>query len=399
MKDFEQLKSAPNIMIGEVSPYPPRKTLHSGVEFYTKDLAISLKKLHVHIICFADGRKDEYLEKGIKVIRCWKRGVCYPFSIFSQLSKYASKIDLIHVQHEYFMYGNEISAVLFPFMLLLLKFLRKPIVVTLHGIVPLTDLNKTFMKENRIKGASFILKAGLLFVTKLICWFSSRIIVHEEVFKKRLVRGYKINKEKIEIIPLGIENRSPIRREKAKMQLRLEGKKILLYFGYIAGYKGVEDLIDAFKLLKSNKYVLLIAGGEPTRLKFDKRYQYLKKLKEKCAKISKNIIFMGFVPEEKIPLLFSAADLAVFPYKVALSSSGPMSLAVAYELPFIASKCFEEIIDNELLFKDSFELAEKIDQFFDETRDKNLKYIKKLKKERLWSRIASKTYKLYQRIK
>jgi len=390
-------------MIGAVAPYPPRKALHSGtITFYMKDLAVSLKKLKVGIICFADGGGDEYTENGIEVVRCWQRGLGYPFSIFSQLSKHANRINLIHIQHEYYMYGSEISAALFPFMLLLLTFLRKPIIVTLHSALPLTDIDKTFIKENRVKGASIILRIGLLLVTKLISLVSSRIIVHEKVLKECLFQQYKINKEKIEVVPLGIENRSPVCRTEAKKQMGIVDKRILLYLGYITGYKGVENLIDAFKLLKGNEdYILFIAGGEPSRLKFNKEYQcYLKKIKDRGAEVSKNIIFTGFLHEEKLPLFFSVADLAVFPHKVKVGFSGPMSLAVAYESPFIASECFEGIIDEELLFKGPYALAEKIDRFFEdvELRQKISIYIKELKEERSWDNVARQTYKLYKKI-
>jgi hypothetical protein len=59
-----------------------------------------------------------------------------------------------------------------------------------------------------------------------------------------------------------------------------------------------------------------------------------------------------------------------------------MNLVIAYELPFIASKCFEGVIDEELLFKDPSELSEKIDQFLkdDELQHRILKYIKNLKR-------------------
>jgi len=390
-------------MIGAVASYPPRKALHSGaITFYMKDLAVSLKKSEVGIICFADGSGDEYTENGIEIVRCWERGLVYPFSIFSQISKRANKIDLIHIQHEYYMYGDEISAALFPFMLLLLKFLRKPIVVTLHSALPVTDIDKTFIEENRVKGAPIILRGGLLLVTKLISLVSSRIIVHEKVLKERLFQQYKINKEKIEVVPLGIENRSPICRTEAKKQMGMGDKKILFYLGYITGYKGVENLVDAFKLLKGNEdYILFIAGSGPSRLKSNKNYQhYLKNIKDRGVEVSKNIIFTGFLHEAKLPLFFSAADLAVFPHKVKVGFSGPMSLAVAYELPFIASECFEGIIDEELLFKGPHALAEKINRFFEdvELRRKISIYVKELKEERSWDNVARQTHKLYENV-
>ena len=391
------------MIVGTIAPYPPKNALHSGtITFYMKALANSLKKLNADIICLADGNGDAYTEHGIKVIRCWKRGISYPFSIFTQLSKYANKINIIHVQHEYYMYGNEISAALFPFMLLLLKFLRKPIVVTLHSALPLTDINKAFTEENRVRGAPIVLRTALLLVTKLISSLSTRIIVHENVLKQRLFQQYKINPEKIEVVPLGIEDRSRFCKSEAKRQMGMLDKTILLYMGYITGYKGVETLIDAFKLLKDNEdYVLFIAGGAPSRSKSNDAHQsYLKEIKGRGAAVSKNIIFTGFLQEEKLPLFFSAADLAVFPHKVKVGFSGPMSLAVAFESPFIASESFEGIIDEELLFNGTCGLAEKINQFFEdaELRRKISIYVKELKEERSWDNVARQTRGLYEKL-
>ena len=84
------------------------------------------------------------------------------------------------------------------------------------------------------------------------------------------------------------------------------GKKVLLYAGYIAGYKGVENLIEAFRHLKDNdEYILIIAGGAPNRMKSNIAYQsYLKRIKDRAAEVSKNIVFTGFLPEEKMSLFF-----------------------------------------------------------------------------------------------
>ncbi len=80
------------MMIGEISPYPPKNSLHSGsIGFCAKDLAVNLQKLNAAVVCFADGRKDEYTEDGVMIIRCWRRGVTYPILIFSQVKK--------HLQH------------------------------------------------------------------------------------------------------------------------------------------------------------------------------------------------------------------------------------------------------------------------------------------------------------
>ena len=77
-----------------------------------------------------------------------------------------------------------------------------------------------------------------------------------------------------------------------------------------------------------------------------------------------------------------------------------MSIAVAYELPFIASECFEGIVDDELLFEGQDALAEKIDLFFNDVKlRQNISvYVKGLKEERSWYNVAGQTHKLFEKI-
>jgi len=52
----------------------------------------------------------------------------------------------------------------------------------------------------------------------------------------------------------------------------------------------------------------------------------------------RQVIQTGFVPEEKVPAYFSATDVLVLPYTTFMSSSGPLSLALSYELPVLLSE-------------------------------------------------------------
>jgi glycosyltransferase involved in cell wall biosynthesis len=145
----------------------------------------------------------------------------------------------------------------------------------------------------------------------------------------------------------------------------------------------------------------LIAGGEPSRTKFNESYRnYVRKMKNRAAEVSKRIIFTGFIPETKFPVIFSASDLAIFPHKIKIGFSGPMSIAVAYGLPFIASNSFEGVLDEMLIFKNEKELAMKVERYF-ENQDLNkgiTRYINDLKKERSWDNIAKKTEELFKNL-
>ena len=138
--------------IGIISLYPPKEATHAklgGVASYTKNLVDSFpKKLEITVFANKINNKEEYSENTVKVIRCWKKGSFYPFQILQNIKKTNAKV--FHIQHEYFLYGNVISTIMFPFLLLMLKILGKKLIVTLHGVVPIDKVNRTFMKENNI---------------------------------------------------------------------------------------------------------------------------------------------------------------------------------------------------------------------------------------------------------
>lgn len=392
--------------VGMVSVYPPPGSKHAklgGVASYTKNLALFLLN-NCEITVFANRMLDtesQYYDENVMIYRCWSKSVLYPFKIFKKLLN--NEIDITHVHHEMYLYGGLVSAIVFPLMLFFIRLLRKPVVVTLHGVVPLSEVDGRFLRENWIKGSPLIMKVGLILLVKAITFLSTSIIVHEEKFKKVLGSEYGCPTHKIYVIHHGIEERKDlINKNEAKEKLNLYGKTVILFFGYITGYKNVELLIESANFLRKLDWVIIIAGGSHPRLSSDPNYRrYLSDLREKAMVISKDrILFRGFIAEEEIHLYFSAADVVVFPYKIAMSSSGPMNVAFSYKKPFLISNSFNQIIKiKELIFdEDPQELAIKIQTFFQnkDIRYKTLKYFEQLCAERSLSSVARETIHLYE---
>lgn len=395
--------------IGMISIFPPPNSKHSkmgGVASYTNNLVNSISKNECEITVFANKLQDvesNYIENGVTIKRCWDRGILYPFTIFYNILW--SNVDVIHIQHEFFLYGSGISAAMFPILQFLLKLSNKPIIVTIHGIIPLSKLNDEFIEQNKLKGKKIILKTELYWLTKLIVKLSNDTIVHEEKLKDILQNEYGCNPSKINIIHHGIEDRKDlIENDKAKQILGYQNKKIVLFFGYLTGYKGIELLIDAFNYIDDNT-VLVIAGGEHPRLKDEKDYRdYIKGLKDKAMETGKNIVFTGFVSEEKIGIYFSAADVVVCPYRVFMASSGPLSLSLSYSKPFIVSEQLKDMINfDDIVFRnDPKELAKKINMILDSNyplKEYALKLCAQMREKRSWNSISNMTYEIYKNIK
>lgn len=118
-------------------------------------------------------------------------------------------------------------------------------------------------------------------------------------------------------------------RMEAENRLGLEhGKKNILFFGLIREYKGLDILIDAFSDL-GDDYQLIIAG-EP--------YGSFEKYEKMIETSGKERIhtYLHYIKDSEVSDYFSAADVAVLPYRSA-TQSGISSISYHFEVPMIVT--------------------------------------------------------------
>ena len=107
--------------------------------------------------------------------------------------------------------------------------------------------------------------------------------------------------------------------------------KVLLFFGYIREYKGVDTLLEAMaSVARRDDSVRLVIAGEyildPGRFR-----EYAEQLG-----IAGKVDFrVGYVPAGQVATLMAAADAIVLPYRSA-TQSGIVSLALGHGVPVIA---------------------------------------------------------------
>jgi glycosyltransferase involved in cell wall biosynthesis len=167
-----------------------------------------------------------------------------------------------------------------------------------------------------------------------------------------------------------------IARKEAAAALGLDPtKKILLFFGLIRNYKGLDLLLQTFSNL-SNEFILLIAGEV-----YGDEINYTNLISKSK---NKNIHFVNqFIDEQDVKLYFSVADLCVLPYKSA-TQSGIQALANSFCLPVLISNVgglAEDIVDekNGFILNDINPLViqNKIEEIFNENKliqiEENLK--------------------------
>ena len=123
----------------------------------------------------------------------------------------------------------------------------------------------------------------------------------------------------------------PTKRD-ARRALCLPGEsKVLLFFGYIRRYKGLEVLLEAMAIAhREDTSLKLVIAGE-----FIQDAALFRALAERLE-IAGCVDFRpGYVPVERVGTLFAAADAVVLPYQSA-TQSGVIPLAFGHGLPVIA---------------------------------------------------------------
>ena len=181
-----------------------------------------------------------------------------------------------------------------------------------------------------------------------------------------------------------------ISQKKAQKKLNLDSDyKYLLFFGFIRDYKGLDLLLKAMSRLKDNNHkIKLIVAGEF----YSNEKTYLDLIEE--LKIKEQLVLAtDFIPDSKVSLYFSAADLIVQPYKSA-TQSGVTQIAYHFEKPIITTDVggLAEIVPDGkvgyVVQPNEVEIADAITKFFREANLEEMREnIKNEKKKYSWERL------------
>jgi D-inositol-3-phosphate glycosyltransferase len=280
------------------------------------------------------------------------------------------------------------------------KILAKKLVFTAHNIDDQARDGKGTL-ANRV---------SLRFLYRIV----DHILVHTPKMKLQLVEEFGIAEEKVTIVPLGINDVIPesyVSRKEARTQLGLSvNEKILLFFGNIAPYKGLEDPIRALAILigQDDQCRLVIAG--PVKNKDCEGYwREMEELIEDLRLSHYVRKQIGFIPDEDVGVLFKAADVSVLPYK-RIYQSGVLLLSYRQGLPVIAAdvgSLREDIVEGQTgyLYKagDPADLAATIRRYFASDLFRELesrsRHIRAYGDERFsWEKNVERTYAVYKHL-
>ncbi len=334
--------NAPQREILLISTFPPQKAEHlketGGLARFMKIITDNTSSVHFTILSERFSDKDIPFQEasGHTVIPTWKRG-----SLGGMLAITAEILQRsyagIMINHDFGVFGNMMTTLLFPLVMLVARLKTNKIVTIQHS--GLTDLRLMSghlqMKEDdwRLWLYSLGIKVELIW----FLWLSKVLVVTEEEIKSRLSSLPLITKEKIVVIPLPIFAKKTAKQNKKGTTPIQKAKSLfnILFFGFLTWYKGADWIVKSAKLPGWPSDIRLIMAGGQTINQPNSSY-YTKLVEE--MKTSPHIKHTGFVPEERVADYFMNADLIVLPYRVMMAASGPLASAIGYGKPFLISE-------------------------------------------------------------
>ena len=358
-----------------VALFPPKWL--AGTEIATYNIAMHLAKRghQVHVITTQDaGLPKKSLEEGFWIYRLGLSKIRF----FGVIVFWLKVIFAIKKTNSGIVHAQGIGMGIPAF--LAKKLLRKPYVVWGQG----SDVYLPWRFKNPI--------------SKLVLKNANAVIALTDDMKREM---QKICSRDVSVIPNGIDLSSfgyLLRKEaRSKLQIK-EVEKVILFVGTLRPVKGIRYLIEAMMIIKDkneNTKLFLVGDGEERT--------YLENLVKELM-LDEYVMFIGEVPNEKVPEYMVAADVFVLP---SLSESfGIVNIeAMACGLPVIATKVggLPEIIrdgENGVLVepKNPEEIAENIILLLkdDELREGISRNNMKMVREYTWESVVGRLERVYR---
>jgi len=331
----------------------------------------------------------------------------YTRNLFAQLK-------VLDKKNQYFLFSPKISwhslreQLLMPFWLLaknfdlvhftyfsLPVFYPKKFVLTIHDLIPWTH------KTGRASSLPFFLYEVKHFLYKLVILIASRraekIIAVSRATRSQIIEKLKIDPGKIQVIYQGIEEKFQFLGKSNLNSKEISKNNYFLYVGNAYPHKNLENLIQAFFLVKKNQkyrnFKLVLAGPD------DFFYQRLKK----SVKLKgQGIIITSVRSDKELVSFYKNAALFVFPSLIE-GFGLPGLEAMACGCPVVCSDIpvFREIYGRAPVYFNPGEinsLLQAILKVMDNPSQK-LKMVKEGKKISLqysWEKCARQTLKVYE---
>jgi len=216
-------------------------------------------------------------------------------------------------------------------------------------------------------------RPGDMLFTRWLIMFTDYFIAQSASVEKDLLSLLPSAKYRRVALPMFDLFHERISKAEARKQLGITDEKVIMFFGYIRPYKGLHVLIDAMKIVKQKMNIRLLVCGEY----YGDEEKYRAHMKEAGIE-NITTLFSNYIPNEKVHIFFSAADVVVQPY-ISATQSAIAQIAYFFSSPIIATNvgALPEVVINEksgLIVppNDPQRLADAILRFYNEQMEPTL---------------------------
>lgn len=333
------------------------------------------------------GNQDDQstvMKRVMRLLRYYTKLVCYAFNTDSKI---------FHI-----LWFNKFAYFDRTILNLYYKLLGKKLIYTAHNI-----------NAGERDGTDTVLNRLSL---RCLYGIVDHVIVHTDKMKDQLIREFGVKERRVTVMVFGINNTSPrsqATRRDARNRLGIGSQeRVILFFGNIAPYKGLDILVKALAKLKANGEApkLLIAG----KLKDARSVAHWEDIERTIEEhnLSDRIIKkIEFIPDQDVEFYYKAADVLALPYRH-IFQSGVLFLGYSFGLPVIAAdvgSLKSDIVEGRTGFvcrpEEVAHLADTIAQYFGSDLYKNLSVnreeISRYANEKYsWQRGGEITYAVYR---
>ena len=200
---------------------------------------------------------------------------------------------------------------------LLFRALAGKYVLTVHNLLP---------HDQRTRWSRWLFK--------LVYRIPHLLVVHTAKMKDQLAESFRVSADRIVVMQHGLNDIVPDQgrtRAECRAWLGLPADAcVLLLFGRIRRYKGVETLLEAFREDDTGSF--LVIAGAPDSASYARSIEELVR-EHPCR--DRVLYRPGFIDNAELASYFRAADLLVMPYRH-IDQSGVLFLAFRFGLPVVA---------------------------------------------------------------
>jgi glycosyltransferase involved in cell wall biosynthesis len=199
------------------------------------------------------------------------------------------------------------------------KLRGKPVVFTVHNV--------------RGHEPSRLFEAASRWLFKL----GDHFIVHTRQGCILMQAHYNQPADRISVIPHGsldFQVKQQVNRDIIRQELKIETRqKVILLFGAIRDYKGIDIALKAFAqvLLEVPDAVLMIAG------KLWQKWDPYQQIIDAQGIAGEVRTHLDYIPSDEVYRYFEAADLVLLPYRHFSSQSGIGGTAISFRKPLIVA--------------------------------------------------------------